>query len=96
MIDQRLTLFHSDLICFFIAGGAVCGALGYGMFQFLQGKDSRAANRAMLWRVGLQAGGVIALIAIVNIWEGPMVQGWLHANDPPKYEDPDVPHPRRY
>ena len=36
-------------------------ALLYGMYQFATGRNQQQSNMAMRWRVGLQAGGVLAL-----------------------------------
>jgi hypothetical protein len=56
-----------------IGGFTVAGVLCYGLYTFaVPSKDIMAANRAMKWRVGMQAGVVGALFSYYALTQSPL------------------------
>ena len=52
--------------------------MGYGFYQFVNG-NARKANNPMLWRIGLQGGGVLCLFIGAQVYNGPIMQNWIHS-----------------
>mmetsp|Transcript_1426 Transcript_1426/g.1823 ORF Transcript_1426/g.1823 Transcript_1426/m.1823 type:complete len:97 (+) Transcript_1426:396-686(+) len=75
-----------------IAGGGVFAVLGYGMYTFVTGKSAKKANNAMLMRVGAQTALVVLAVGGFSLYEGPMVQGWLHNRKLESPKDTEFKH----
>ena len=50
-----------------IAMIATFGVLCWGMFGMMRGADPKKQNKAMVWRVGLQAISLVILVTIVML-----------------------------